>query len=538
MLPHYPLADLLAYLAQHGKELGRDAAEFPADLANERGRMYLLNADWAPDGHLVVHFPPTFPDTLPKIYLAKGAPRPAIVPHVNRPGQICCFEASTVVNATIPLSVLTAVVDKAKAVWTKQYSPEERLREVEAELTAYWENSEYNPLFLCDDSVETERVVGVIDEVLPSRREIHRVATLTGTPYTKQCIGLVVNVPREQILSLLADAEATIRSLPDLEGALKTLRAHLAMGTIHKRAIECWLLLRCETSTGRIWLSAQVVKRLSVDLRRANPDAEIRKWVLESPLRRVKVQDLRGRRLRARTAGAERSDDYAGLRVALVGCGSLGGFLADGLARAGVNHWLLMDTDQLRPENLARHLLGFDSLYLPKAEALASALRRRTADIDVNVSIAAVQTETGLKAVERFGPTVLVSATGDTNTDLTLSELCRRGALGDCCFVWVEPNLSAGHLVYQPQGSATGLHDLHEQVGADAYYYRHRVVAEPRTLHQTESGCQVAFTPYSGADMQHFAHATVIELARMLSARPTALTVQRFQGSTWHTITT
>ena len=536
MLAAYPLTELLEYLTKHARELDPASPEMPAALAPEPGRFFLLDAAWAPGGNLVVHFPVTFPDTLPKIFLTRHATRPAIVPHVNRPGEICCFEPSTVVNSSSPLAVLTAVLAKAEAIWTKQYSPDVLLAEVEAEFTAYWENGGQPPLFLCDAAVEHERVLGVTDEVLASKRTVHRVAAAVPGKAGKEHIALVVNVPRDRLLDLLTDTEKTLLALPDLSVALETLRMFLAKGTLWKRTMEAWLVLRCDTASGPVFVGLQAVNRFNVDLRNTDFTAQAMEWLGATKFRRVNVQDLRSDRLRARTAGRELPDELSNFRIALAGCGSLGGFLADGLARAGIRNWLLIDDDILRPENLARHLLSFEALYQTKAQAVQAALTRRFADLKAQHFVGAVQTQSGLKHVQVFGPTLLVSATGDTNTDLTLSEACRRGEVGDCCFLWVEPNLAAGHLVFQPRGSPVALHDLHEQVGADAYYYRYRVVPDPRVLHQTEAGCQVAFTPYSGADIQQFAHSAVREISLILASRPATLVARRFRQSSWEPV--
>jgi hypothetical protein len=536
MLAFYPLDELKAYLAKHGRELHQNDPELPDALASEKGAFYLLPAAWAPNGQVVVQFPPTFPDTLPKIYLPKEARRPAVVAHVNRPGQICCFEPSTVVNGTSPLAVLNGVLAKAETIWSKQYSPEALLTEVEMEFTAYWENGEYNPLFICDAAVDNQRVLGVVDEVLASKRTVHRLAAIDSNTTATVRIALVAGVPRERLIELLTDPHQTLLALTDLSVALETLRSYLAKGTLRKRILEAWIVLRCETAAGDVFVGLQVVNRFGVDLRKGNFATESHEWLVKSAVRRVAVQDVRIGRLRARTAGREQRQDLAYARLTLAGCGSLGGFVADGLARAGVRHWLLLDSDVFRPENIARHLLNFDALYLPKAEAVGAALKRRFADLDVDTSILPIQTDAAKAKVEKFGPTLVLSATGDTSTDLTLSEECRRGHFGDCCFLWVEPNLAAGHLVFQPRGSAVGLHDLHEQIGPDAYYYLYRVLADPRSLHQMEMGCQVAFTPYSGADMQEFAHASVIKVANILRCRPNGLVVLRFKESKWETI--
>lgn len=64
----------------------------------------------------------------------------------------------------------------------------------------------------------------------------------------------------------------------------------------------------------------------------------------------------------------------AGKRIALVGCGTIGGYLADMLVKAGAGtaggSLMLVDPDSLYPQNIGRHRLGFASLFREKAKAL------------------------------------------------------------------------------------------------------------------------------------------------------------------------
>ncbi|TGR46185.1 hypothetical protein EN794_034865 [Mesorhizobium sp. M00.F.Ca.ET.151.01.1.1] len=65
-------------------------------------------------------------------------------------------------------------------------------------------------------------------------------------------------------------------------------------------------------------------------------------------------------------------------RIVLVGCGAIGGYLAEGLVRLGAGtgegELLLLDPDQLTPGNLGRHTLGMNSLRQAKVTALAARL--------------------------------------------------------------------------------------------------------------------------------------------------------------------
>lgn len=71
----------------------------------------------------------------------------------------------------------------------------------------------------------------------------------------------------------------------------------------------------------------------------------------------------------------------AGKRVLLVGCGAVGGYLAQALARLGAGarggELKLVDPEPLEADNVGRHWLGMSSLFLPKANAIAAELSRQ-----------------------------------------------------------------------------------------------------------------------------------------------------------------
>lgn len=72
----------------------------------------------------------------------------------------------------------------------------------------------------------------------------------------------------------------------------------------------------------------------------------------------------------------------AGKRLVLVGCGTIGGYLAEMLIKAGAGtsggQLTLVDFDHLYPQNIGRHRLGFPSLFSNKAIGMAEELQRLT----------------------------------------------------------------------------------------------------------------------------------------------------------------
>ncbi|WP_419779541.1 HesA/MoeB/ThiF family protein [Maridesulfovibrio sp.] len=66
-----------------------------------------------------------------------------------------------------------------------------------------------------------------------------------------------------------------------------------------------------------------------------------------------------------------------GCKVCVVGCGSVGGYIADMLASSGIGRLLLVDNDRLSFENIYRHVLPSEYLFQPKAKSLAQWLENK-----------------------------------------------------------------------------------------------------------------------------------------------------------------
>jgi molybdopterin-synthase adenylyltransferase len=78
-------------------------------------------------------------------------------------------------------------------------------------------------------------------------------------------------------------------------------------------------------------------------------------------------------------------------RVAIVGCGALGGVQAEGLARAGVGHITLIDRDFVEVSNLQRQFLFSEddaAKALPKAVAAEARLRQINSGIEIRGIVA------------------------------------------------------------------------------------------------------------------------------------------------------
>jgi molybdopterin/thiamine biosynthesis adenylyltransferase/proteasome lid subunit RPN8/RPN11 len=107
------------------------------------------------------------------------------------------------------------------------------------------------------------------------------------------------------------------------------------------------------------------------------------------------------------------TDALANKRVLIVGCGSVGSYAAEQLARSGLGALTLVDPDRVEPTNLSRSAFEALDLDCPKVEALA----RRLLNVNPSIGVAACAVGVGEMPTDVFDGLVasadLVLATTD-----------------------------------------------------------------------------------------------------------------------------
>jgi molybdopterin/thiamine biosynthesis adenylyltransferase len=159
--------------------------------------------------------------------------------------------------------------------------------------------------------------------------------------------------------------------------------------------------------------SPQVQYGIEVHLKRDTAGAankpSLREILYRLPVHRISVCRIDDQYLAERNLPGSKT--LAGLKVGLVGCGTIGGYLAEMLAKAGAGTLggtlTLVDMGSLEPGNLGRHRLGFNALTKKKAEAICDELKRVAPGIDAVAVVGDVKDA-------NLGPLdLLIDATGE-----------------------------------------------------------------------------------------------------------------------------
>lgn len=188
--------------------------------------------------------------------------------------------------------------------------------------------------------------------------------------------------------------------------------------------------------------------------------------------------------------------------VLIIGVGSIGSFVANSLAQAGIGTLGFVDHDLLSWANTGRHYLGADSVGCNKAHAMASKLLREYPSMQDCIAVDTKWEDAIRKNTTMFDEfDLILSLTGSWRSDAKLNDWAINNP-SDCQYLygWLEPFAAAGHVVsiakaggcLQCGFSETGQPNL-------------RVFEWPK-LESTmlkESGCGTYFQPYGVAETQH-----------------------------------
>jgi len=262
--------------------------------------------------------------------------------------------------------------------------------------------------------------------------------------------GFLCPVVRVPLLSFDPALPWPPQNLSDLNGWLKSM-APAALGVIEtafgrtKTGHVQWICL--SAPNGRFFVSAEIAKAY-----RKPEFLQHRRFKMPTMLSRVA-----GAVKIARYVGVPVDSDYifsrnlgrmkslAGKRILLIGCGTVGGFLAQHFAQSGAGadggQLTLVDPDILQGANMGRHLLGAPYLDRNKADACAEFLTEQLPLLDIMSIPHSILTKPEL--LDRQD--LIVDATGEEALSIALNEraITGRPNFPPLLFVWIEGNGAA-----------------------------------------------------------------------------------------------
>jgi len=325
---------------------------------------------------------------LPRIRLLELPPdSPAVVPHLGADGHLCYAAKGTVVlDIFDPVGQALACLNRAEEVFTKIVAGE-LVQDLEEEFHAFW----------CGDFCLLDIQGSALGQhpcrVLDGQGRLLFCVTDDPERTSKKFKGFVPRPEDAQsIVAYRVQTNVQPRPLvnqwpPQTVGALLDWQSKLdtrCRRKIHARIRDALaakakgvlILIESPRMTYGVsiifdGIAASLTKKVKTLAHRRDPTLALR--VTPVAVARIDDSYLAQRNVPDRTTLASKS-------IALVGCGTIGGYLAELLLKAGAGtcggKLSLVDMDVLMPQNLGRHRLGCTDLFSNKATSLANELLR------------------------------------------------------------------------------------------------------------------------------------------------------------------
>ena len=197
-------------------------------------------------------------------------------------------------------------------------------------------------------------------------------------------------------------------------------------------------------------------------------------------------------------------------RVAVLGCGSVGGHVAGLLAAAGVGQFLLIDPEVLTWANTGRHILGAEFVGKGKAASLAESIRKRLP----HLKSVAVEPTSWQQVMQTSGHLLsdcelIISTIGDWSSECQLNAWhMEKETAVPILYGWTEAYGCGGHAVLvSPRSSC--LQCGFSNDGIPSLQVGHW--PNGSTIRQ-EPACGADFQPYGPVELMHVC-AMIAELA-------------------------
>lgn len=407
---------------------------------------------WKLEIHLTMHFP----DEPPKIYVPEASTLFLINPHIDNNGFLCTIPDSASINRDDPVGVFFFAVDCAEKILAGVDDSD-----FKDEFTAYWNRDLKN--------IETTLIITSLDElpvlfnvffgkkyfiVANSNKIINQwMSNCISKEFSKEISlnGILVNLDSPLL------PEEYPKTLFDLKNLLemKDLTAYKQlMDQVLANNKLGFVLFSQKVNSGYALGGVNFFGLSKKDQNLIHPgfrkDRAPSSYIInqaipifkKSPVNKHRVVRVDNQWIHSRGGDGFL---YHKKSILLIGCGSLGGYVAHLLAKAGVGNITLIDKEKLEWNNIGRHILGAESVEQSKAVALSFLIKKQMPHLQI-FSVENDWREALSKNNDLFkNKDLIISTIADWTAENSLNYLSCKESLPPIIYGWLEPFAVAGH---------------------------------------------------------------------------------------------
>jgi molybdopterin-synthase adenylyltransferase len=218
-----------------------------------------------------------------------------------------------------------------------------------------------------------------------------------------------------------------------------------------------------------------------------------------------------------RTGGNRKLKDK---HILIAGVGSVGSEVAIRFAKAGVKKLTLVDYDDMAFENVHRHVLGIDQVFLandehfyeyPKVWGLKAEINRKYPFTEVVPYLKNIFTVLAEEKISKNDIDLMIIAIGSPNNEMRINrKLFELPDPPPTIYTWVEPLGIGGHTLITLNREKEGCYQCLFNADEESPIYNRSAFAQPgQDFSKTITGCGSVFTPYNFLDSERSAMLTV-----------------------------
>lgn len=484
---------------------------------------------------LRISFNNHFPMEFPAFYLDNSN---RFYPHVDKCNKLCLFESSSLlINSVDPYIILLDAFDRAVEILSIKPGSSQYASEILKEFNAYWEERSLLQLhmvtpkytsntFMQLDSVYINRKI-----VLSDNKELS--LSLLDNYFDKR------NDKPYFIKTYFIKLNKTV-SIPIKDVyTWKWLRLLVLKNTTSSQKAKFKKALKCCYKAFRIFIILMIPGAnrdipVGFNINHKGNSYKMLEKINDSRVTPLSIQMIDYEYMTLKTGTPSNLKDKS---VLLLGCGSVGGYVAANLCQSGVCCIDILDKDILSVENVHRHILGFSDAVKEKhkADLMRNYLEDHYpfAEIDpMNYFNRDVREL--LKTPEQLrNYDLIVSALGEPTINLEINRLLIEEKISVpfiICFN--EPYGIGGHAIAVNAKEGGCLRCLYTDIlSGELISFRTSFVKEGQNFSKTISGCAGTYVEYSTLDTQQTALLTSRLCISVLKGETDTSTLLSWYGS-------